>query len=82
MGTQVRLPITVSVGTISVIGRLDLVSCEALRVETVLVYQDAAIIDSVHYGQGLLSTTRWCEVQEEEKVYCFEGEDFRWLSPH
>jgi hypothetical protein len=38
------------------------------------VYQDATTIDSDPYGQGLLPTTSWCEVQEEEKVYCFEGE--------
>jgi hypothetical protein len=38
------------------------------------VYQDATTIDSDPYGQRLLPTTRWCEVQGEEKVYCFEGD--------
>jgi len=50
-GAQYRLPITVSAGTTSIIGRLARVSCEARRDETVLVYQDATTIDSVPYGE-------------------------------
>jgi hypothetical protein len=55
MGTQVRLPITVAVGTISVIGRLNLVSCEAWHDETLLLYQEAIAIDSGPYGSGVPS---------------------------
>lgn len=57
-GAQSGLPITVSAGTTSVIGHLALVSCEARRDETALVYQDTTAIDSVPYGQGLLSAIR------------------------
>lgn len=60
-GAQVRLPITVSAGRTSIIGRVELVSCEARRDETVLAYQDATIIDSVPYGKGFSSTTSMAE---------------------
>lgn len=51
-GAQARRPITVSAGTTSIIGRLPLVSCEAWRDETDIVYQDTTAIDSVPYGEG------------------------------
>ena len=48
-GAEAKRPITVSVGTTSVIGRLALVSCEAWRDETDSVYQDVTTIESVPY---------------------------------